>query len=237
MTKILKALLALSLCLATLFVISSCNLVIGGPSEGSFEMTADGKEDSLTLLNDYFADTFNSQGLVVHAKDANGDTVYDETIVDTSDFTYYATTGANVWSYKNADGTSIVAFDVDGSKYYFESDEYYTSNYGYYKNSFDMLNELPEDSGTFTCVSKGTDKTETINGESVTTSNSTLSFKYATSDSSFTIEAESVNDVLVKATLTRVEPELPAPVVLVLTFSYDDAEINLPDITDWAKYE
>ena len=216
-----KTLLAISLALVMIFSFCACSFELGG--EETWEYTADDKEGTVQLFNDFFEETFKNTNQIVTAK-SNGQDYFVETIDGTSDYAVYSTTGAETWSFIK-DGEYIYAMTGEDSSYYMVSEEYYGYGYFTYKRSIDLFDMLPEEGLTYSCESKGSAK----DGNST----STLTFEIKSDEGSITINA-SAKDGLVE-TVNISSTQEGTTVNTTMTIVYGSASVTVPDISGWSK--
>lgn len=222
--KTLKTILAIALSLAMISALCACSIKVGG--EETWEYSADTKEGCEQLFNDFFKKTFENTNQVVTVK-GNGSLVSTETIDGTSDCITYSTTGAYTYSFIK-DGEYIYALkDNDSQQYYMVGEENYSYGYFVYRNSIDILADVPEDGVTFACEVKGSSE----DGNST----NSLTLEITTDEGSVKITATSEND-LVK-TVTIVTNDGGETRTTEMTFEYGNASVTLPDISDWEKTE
>ena len=218
-----KTLLAITLTLVMVFSFCACSFELGG--EETWEYTSDDKEGTVQLFNDFFEETYKNTNQIVTAK-SNGQDYFVETIDGTSDYTKYSTNGADTWSFIK-DGEYISAVSGEDSSYYMVSEEYYGYAYFAYKNSFNIVEMLPEEGLTYSCESKGSAK----DGKS----NATLTLEIKSDERNITINA-SAKDGLVE-TVNISSTQEGTTVNTTMTIVYGSASVTVPDISGWDKQD
>ena len=217
-----KILLAISLVLAMVFALCACSVELGG--EETWEYSADDKEGTVQLFNDFFAETFKNTNQTVTAN-SEGKDQFVETIDGTSDYATYSESGAETWSFIK-DDEYIYAMTGEDTKYYTVSEEYYGYGYFAYKRNLDFFDMLPEEGITYSCEVKGSSKDGS--------SNSTLTLEVKNGDEgSITINASSKDDLVDTITLSSTQEG--ATVNTTMTIVYGSASVTTPDISDWPK--
>lgn len=219
MNKTISSLLALILAGVTVFSLTACAVTIGGDSESEFEVTADGKEDSLQLLTEFFADTYASDNLVVTVK--SGDALKTtENIVGDAGSVVFAESGVTAYSFKQ-DGALIGASDDGEHKTYRRGEGAYSAYYRFFYAKIRVL-EAADESNTFSCVTK-TEEKETADGK---TSTAELTFEM-TGEGGVKITATAKDGLVQSATVTA-DGE-----TVTQTYVYGSAAVTPPDLTDW----
>ena len=219
-----KALLAILLVSVLALALCACGVKIGG--EETWEYTAEDKEATVQLFNDFFEKTFTNTNQVVTVKSGE-EQIFVETIDGTSDHASYATTGAEVYAFINGD-EYIYAMSADGSEYYMVSEDYYNLGYFAYRSQLDVFDMLPEDGLTYACKVEGSK-----NGDEGT---STMTIEIKNGDEgAITITASAKNDLVENVVVTRNEEGTTATSTFDIV--YGSASVTLPDITDWYKEE
>lgn len=219
MKKTLTSLLALLLAGVMVFPLTACT-VTGGESESTFELAADGKEDSLKLLNEFFADTCASDNLVVVTK--QGDALrYTETIVGDAGSVVFAESGVTTYSFKQ-DGALIGASDDGENKTYRKGEGAYSAYYRFFYARIRALEYAENDDSAFSCVTK-TEEKETADGK---TSTAELTFEM-TGENGVKITATARDGLVQSATVTDDAG------TVTQTYVYGSASVTPPDLTDW----
>ena len=216
-----KILLAISLVLAMVFALCACSVELGG--EETWNYSADNKEDTVKLFNDFFEKTFKNTNQTVTAK-SNGQDYFVETIDGTSDYTKYSTNGAEAWAFIK-DGEYISAITGEDSSYYMVSEEYYGYSYFTYKNIIDIFDNLPEEGLTYSCESSGSSKGDN--------STSTLTYEIKSDEGSVKVSA-SAKDGLVE-TINISNTQEGTTMNTTMTIVYGSASVTVPDISGWSK--
>lgn len=220
MNRKISSLLALILAGLMVFSLTACTITVGGENESTFELTADGKEDSLQLLTEFFADTYASDNLVVTTK--SGDTVTStESIVGDSGCVVFAASGVTAYSFKQ-DGAFIGASDEGESKTYRKGEGAYSAYYRFYYATIRLL-DAADESGTFSCVTK-TEEKETADSK---TSTAELTFEMTGESGTVKITATAKDGLVQSATITTDGG------TVTQTYAYGSASVTLPDLTDW----
>ena len=219
-----KKLLAILLTFAMIFGACACSASIRG--EETWEYTAENKDSTVQLFNDFFEETFKNTNQVVTVKSGE-EQIFVETIDGTSDHASYATTGAEVYAFVNED-EYIYAVSADGSEYYMVSEDYYNLGYFAYKSQIDLFEMLPEEGLTYSCKVEGSKKGEEG------TSTMTLEIKNG-DEGSITITASARNDLVENVVVTRNEEGTTTTSTFDIV--YGSASVTLPDITDWYRQE
>ena len=220
MNKKILSLLALLLAGAMVFSLTACTITGGGESESTFELTADGKEDSLQLLNEFFEETYGSDNLVVTTK--SGDNVTTtESIVGDSGCVVFAESGVTVYSFMQ-DGAFIGASDNGESKTYRKDEGAYGAYYRFFYAKIRVL-DAADESNTFSCVTK-TEEKETAETK---TSTAELTFEMTGASGTVKITATAKDGLVQSATITDGDE------TVTQTYAYGSASVTLPDLTDW----
>ena len=220
MNKKILSLLALILATAMVFSLTACTITGGGESESTFELTADGKEDSLQLLTEFFADTCASENLVVTVKSGDAVTI-TESVVGDSGCVVFAASGVTAYSFKQ-DGAFIGASDEGESKTYRKGEGAYSAYYRFFYAKIRLL-DAADESNTFSCVTKGEEK-ETAETK---TSTAELTFEMTGESGTVKITATAKDGLVQNATITA-DGE-----TVTQTYAYGSASVTLPDLTDW----
>ena len=229
MKKLSLLIVSLVVCIATVFSLASCTI----EGEGTTTINADNKKDSLELLNSFFDTTIENGNFKVTTK-ADGRVISVESIDGEKTHTDFKTTGAQTYAFKQGETYYMATATEDGG-YYMTGKEYYDQYHYNFKNSFAMLDMIPEegeDAGTFTCVSEIKSKDKISESEAQTDSTATLTFEVTGEGGSITIVATAENDLVKTVTVTRKEQE--TEFVSEMTFEYGNVSVTVPDITEWA---
>ena len=227
MKKILTLLLTVMLVMAaSLGTLTACDIEVSG----DYEVTATGKTDSIKLIKDYLSDAFKDINVVATSK-VGENVMTVENIVGDKSFIVFNSTGAKSYTFIQ-DNNYYFATENEGGEggYYFKDKSYYDIYHCYFMTSIRYLDELPDGNATFSCVSKGTEKTK---GEQVLERSGEINFTYSGDLGSITIKVVINNAVVESATYTIVNVADDFNQTTVITFSYNTATVNLPDITNW----
>ncbi|MBE6530173.1 MAG: hypothetical protein E7680_06225 [Ruminococcaceae bacterium] len=216
--------LALLLCVATF---ASCGILDNIEVTGTSEISADSKEDSLSLLNGYFEDSLKNANVVATAT-GDGEVIYVESLLGNKSFLDYQSTGTKMYCFVDGD-KYIVATSSEESGFYTTDRKTYDNNCPYFMNNIKILEMVPEEGTTFTC----TVKTEEKNKEST----STLTFEVAANGASIKITATAKNGMVQTVTFTNADATSETPRTTELAFAYGNASVTLPDISDWTNMD
>ncbi|MBS7262928.1 MAG: hypothetical protein KIG36_04915 [Eubacteriales bacterium] len=221
---------ALALCIASVLTLVACN---SGNTEieSTIDLTAEGKKDSLELLNGFFEETLKDPDIVVSYK--SGDVLqYTEHIKGTT---------SNV---RGEDGLHIYTFVKDGKYYYAyenedmhyseEGKQNYDNNYCYFLSNIKLMDLMPEDSGTFQCASHVKQKEIIGKDEQKTESSAELTFDYVAEGGTIKITAKAQNGLVQSVAIESVDKETPANNRnITMAFVYGSAIVMVPDIEGW----
>ena len=228
-----KAVLAIVLAFVFAFAFTACSIELGG--ETSWEYTADNKEGSVQLFNDFFGETFNNTNQTVTCKNGESE-VYTETIDGTSSFASYKTTGANTYSFVK-DGVYYYAMQSENGGVYSTGEVGY--NYGryFYKTFVDILGDIPDDVSddatvTFKCSSKGQGVEK--DGKFTGTSNFELEMT-SENEGKMVISATAKDGLVEKITMNQIGGESEGE--MTFTFEYGNASVTVPDISSWTNMD
>ena len=196
---------------------------------GSWEVSADGREDSLQLYRDFFVETLEDANVVVTGK-YDGETIYTEDIIGSTSCLVNSI-GTHMYAFKDGE-ESITAVEDGESKYIIKDEDYYYDYYLYF-TSLMTIKMIPEEGGTFTCVSKGQEQDKTVDGKTVTTGSGTLTFDYVSENGTINVTANTENGQLKTMTITLDDKTSNTTRVTDVTFEYGTASITAPDVTGW----
>ena len=256
MKKALKTLsIVLLICMASVFVLASCGLQEAlENADYTEEYTADNRDGCAELINSFFEETMKDPDFVVTNK-TDGDTVqYTETVKGTSSHTVYSD-GAERFAYKKGEFFYIAAIDREEDDYgdfeetryyycsdsskegYLADDEYstmedmYKGNYCSFLGKYGgvgLVDSLPEEGNTFSCVSRGERK------DGVTTGS--LEFVFATESGTLKITADSKDNLVQTLRIVVADKSgLNASRDLTWTFAYGGASVTIPDTDAWDR--
>ncbi len=253
MKKTATLLLALAICFGSVFALASCGLQEAlENADYTEEYTADNKEGSVELINSFFEETLKDPDFVVTNKTEGDKVQYTETVKGTSSHTVYSN-GAETFAYKKGEFFYIAAIDreengegeVEETRYYYCSDsskggyladdEYstmediYKGNYCSFLGKYvgvGIVDSLPEEGNTFSCVSKGERK------DGVTTGS--LEFVFTAPTGTLKITADSKDNLVQTLRIVIVDnSDLNASRDFTWTFVYGGASVTLPDTDAW----
>ena len=221
--KHMKILSAILLAVVMVCALCACGVELGG--EETWTYSAEDKEGTDELFHNFFEETFAATNLVVTA-DANGESMFTETIDGTSEFVDYPVSGAKTWSFIK-DGEYIYALTGDGSNYYMVGEEYYGYGHLVYKNTIDLFEMLPEEGLTFACEVSGSAE----NGKS----SEKLTMSIENDEGTIKIDAEKEDGLVRTITMFRREGENET--TITMTLAYGAAAVEIPDISGMSKVE
>ena len=222
--KNLKVFFAVLLALTAIFSLCACSIELGG--EETWEYSADDKEGTVQLFNNFFEKTFANTNQVITVKSGEN-VIFVENIDGTSDYAAYETTGSKTYSFIK-DGEYIYAMTSEDSNFYMVGETNYGYGYFAYRRNIDVLKDIPEEGVTFACEVKGSAEGENSSAAmTVTVKNG--------DEGTIKIVATSKNDLVDSITTTRTEDGQDH----VSTFSivYGSASVEIPDISGWTKQD
>lgn len=230
MKKKVLALISVVVCLAALFAFSACSINIdlnNLDGEEKSELTADNKEDSMTLINRFFEETLKDPNVVITTK-LNGDLVSIETIEGKNNFVDYKATNVKFYGFVK-DGEYYSATDGEGTQYYTKDKVMYDLYYCYFMSNIRVLEMLTEESGTFACELKYESKTES----GVKNSTGSLAFTFTAESGTIKVTGTAKDDLVRSITFEVNDTEAGTTKNTVMTFEYGSASVTIPDISDW----
>ena len=227
MKKILTAAILAIACIVSVFALASCEIKIEGDETWTY--SAETKEDTANLLNNFMEKTLKNTNQVVTVK--NGDTVVMvETIDGTKGHVFYSKDNQ---TYSFIDGENYI-YAMPGEDYntFWKSKTYYGYGYFAYKSSFvDIVSKVPEDDSVkFSCHVEGSGTF----GEDPDkqTSSETIEIEIDHGEQGkIKINAESKNGLVEKYVYTITDASRTT--TITLTFEYGNASVTVPDITGW----
>lgn len=230
---------AFILVVASVFALSACfgNIEI----EGTLDITADTKADSIELLDDFFEDTLKDPNFVVTLK--SGEEVQFTENVKGIDSSLLAKDGSKVYAFiengiyyyaseskmENIDGEETDFFmyccsdETDERGYSEDAKTYYDNSYCSFMGYIKVVELIPEDGGTFTCKSHTEEKNDN--------STSTLTFNFVAKSGSVNITANAKNGKVEKVTVVQEDKvDAEKSKTYTITFEYGSANVEKPDI-------
>lgn len=225
MKKIITSVAALLACLALLLTLGACKIDLDNlDSTSTSELTADGKEDSFALLNEFIKGTFENGNFVVTT--TQGENTRVENVV--GDSSCYTEDNMTVWAFKKDGQLYGAVYDPEGVQYYVTGEGYYNNYYCPFWASVKLLEGyLTDEDGTFSCVLKSEENTT----KGVTESKADITLTFAREGGKLTITAHSENGLAQSMTTTS-ETET-GKYATTSTFAYGGAKVEIPDITGW----
>ena len=257
MKKITALILSIIFCLTCAFALASCELAeVIENGDYTEEYSSDDKDGCVDLINGFFEETLKDPDFVVTNKTKDGTVQFTETVKGTSSHMVYSD-GYERFAYKKGEFFYIAAIDreeddfgdVEETRYYYCSDsskegylpdDEYSTMEDMYKGSYcsflgkyggvGLVESLPEEGNTFSCVSKGERK------DGVTTGS--LEFVFTTESGTLKITADSKEN-LVQTLRIVVEDNsgLNASRDISWTFVYGGASVEVPDTDAWDREE
>ena len=193
-------------------------------------VTAEDKEGSIELIEDFFGFTLSDDNLTVEYY--LGEVLqYTEEIINSSDKIVFQD-GTTYYTFIKDDDV-VYAYQTEDEHYYYKGDDdadlYYAMYHNYFMGDINSVKDFDEEAGTFTCKVKD----EYLDG--VTTS--TLTFNYVSDNESFSISATAIDYKVITATVLRTSsPDEGDPGVKVtLDFTYGVADFEVPDLDEWDR--
>lgn len=197
----------------------------------TYKKSADDKEDSIHLLQEFFRKTFEDENHVITAS-MDGKALYTENIKGTSDYIKYADSDRESWAFIDGD-KKIYATSLSGYNSYMVGDEAYALGKDIFKSALTALEnadaaEADAAGVTFSASESG----ETTDGES--TAAITVTAKKE-SEGQVTLTAESKNGLVQTIVIDSdiKKDGQPFKQKMTMTISYGNAEVTLPDISKW----
>lgn len=208
-------------------LLSACSF--GGSATETFEYTADDKEGTVTLLNEFFESTLKNTNMVVTVK-VNGQLQLTETLEgDKSSAVYPGSTTSYTYV---KDGKYYYAVDSGDSKYYMEDKNLYDNGRYVFKVFTLLTADFPE-GATYACSYKGEgtlgEKEEDYKGAA------TFTLDLAEGTNTVKINARSKNKLVENYEIdsTMVQDGQTVSSKYTLSFIYGSASVKLPDFSSW----
>ena len=231
MKRIILIFIAALICAASAFTLAACEFG-NVEGEGTLDVKAEGKTDSLELAMGFFDELKKDADVVVTYK-SNGVVQFTESIKGTT---------SNVLA---KDGTKIYAFIKDGVYCYAYENEYthyseedkslYDQYFCYFLSDLKMMELMPEDGVTFKCTLHTEEKDSVINGEQTTESDSVMSLEIVSEGGSIKITANAHNGIVESVSVQSSNTDNPQyDRNITMEFEYGTAEVSLPDIDAWS---
>ena len=247
MKKMIKIVLALFICMASMTFLTSCKIDLDN-ADYTMDNNAKDKEGSVQLIEEFFEETIKEPNFVVTCKNKDGEVQFTETVKGTDDY-ILTKDGTKNYAFKKGEFFYIASIsnqeDDEGNvseyRYYYCSDKtkpgyYEDSEFGtmedMYKGSYCtfmskyngvmIVELLPEDEGTYNCDSHAEKKDGNITGS--------LNFEYATSKGNIKINALSEDNKVTTINIVSSDGS-----DLTWTFVYGNAKIDLPDTDEWDR--
>ena len=245
MKKIKLPVIALLICIASVFALTACNFNLEN-ADYTEDLEASDQEGSVELINAFFEGTLKDPDFVVTRKNKDGEVQYTETVKGTDSYMLTAD-GSQVYAYKKGDIFYVASIsqveDGEGNtteqRYYWCSDstkpgyyedsenstmeDVYNGSYCSFMSKYDGVNivsMLPEDMGTYNCKSHSEKKDGITSGS--------LEFNFTAEEGTITITAASEENKV--KTLQIVTSD---GADATWTFVYGGASIELPDTDAW----
>lgn len=200
-------------------------------TESTEEFSAEGKEDTLQILNEFFENTRdipNKIATTSHEEDAKEDTRVekvdgDKSVIESSD-------GSKTYTFIDGD-KYITATESESFKIYTVSEEIYNKTHNNFLSFLTTIESLDETAGKFE-LSGTRHEVEKTNGEDYLVENdATLRFTFTAGTGSITVDVTQ-EDNLVTDIQIIVDDENGERVTYVF-LEYGGAEVEVPDISDW----
>ena len=249
MKKVMTTLAVILLvCVASVFALTACNVKFE-TMDGSEYFSADNKERSVELIDEFFEETLKDPDLVITCKDKEGVLQYTETVKGTSSCTVYQD-GSKTYAFKKgehfyvatinpsengaAETRTYYCSDSTKSGYYAGTpdstmEDMYNQSYCRFMNAEDgvgIVKKLTEEGATFQCMSHVEWVSNYPTGD--------LDFTYTTDKHTLSLTGCSDGDKVTTARLVITETAAEAADVdWTWTFVHGGASVTLPDIEAW----
>lgn len=231
MKKLILTVTAILTLLALTLSLGACKIEVMDPenpdSTETSELSADNKEGSKELLDEFFKGTLESGNFVATTK-IDDETRIESVVGDTS-CTVDEASGTTFWGFKQGEEYISACSYGEDSHYYMTGEEYYNSYYCYFMSTVNLIDYFTDEDGTFSCVVNYEAKTE----KGVTESHASLTFSFVTDGGTIDITATAENDLVKEFTYTMHDKVEDRSVTTSTTFTYGNATVELPDISDW----
>ena len=196
-----------------------------------YKKSADDKEDTMKLLTDFLAKTFEDGNHVVTAT-MDGQDLYTENVSGTSNHIKYATQDTETWAFIDGD-RKIYATSGSGMKAYMVGDDAYALGKDMVRTTLDAIekadaSETDKAGITFSANESG----ETVDGEKT----ATITVTVAKKDEGQIVLTAEAKDGLVQKLEMDSDIKRDGKAVkqkLTLTFTYGNAQVTIPDISGW----
>lgn len=250
MKKFTLFLATVLMCIVSVFGFAACTVSISlDGSDSVSDFTADTKEGSFELLDDFFEETLDGLNATVTYK-TDGELQYTE-YVDGENSYFETKDGIKVYCFVK-DGFYYQATDAqtteeDGSvyaqRYYYTTDSaneehydsdaksYYEQNHCFFMSDFEFLKIIPEEGGTFNA------HTHIETKDSKTTASFTFDYSGAagTSMGTLNVSATSEEGKVKQATITKNDLTETRSSVIVIDLVYGNAQVEIPDVAAWDR--
>jgi|GEM_PF-3098532 len=229
--KLLLSFVAAIVGIIAVLSLSACSFELDLSGTSTDEYTADTQEDTIELVNMLFEGMLNDANVVVTCE--NAESSYTQTIKGTSSA---YDDGGDVSYVFIKDGKYYKVFTEDGDQYYTESEDEYNADY------FILLTAIREeiynhdDTDEYSCTYTIDEEFKTEGEETVTTSSKgTFTLLLTFEGGSYAVEA-TVEFGLVKTLKTTLTSDSESDIVCNYTFTYGNAQVDLPDLADIEQY-
>ena len=218
-----------AVCVISILALSACDITLSGTE--TWDNSADDREGTVALFEEFFEDTFKNSNQVVTAKSADEE-IFVETIDGASDYLVY-TNGVKTYAFVDGNDYYYAMCSEDSNTYWVD-ETYYGYGYCVFRNYLGIFEALPDDEDlTYSCNVKGEG---TLGENDKNTSTSTLTMEIKNGEAgSITITANAKNNLVESCTYTHTEEGETQ--IITFDFAYGSASVTIPDITDWEKQE
>ena len=205
MKKTICLISAILFCLILLFGLSGCG-------SANTKVEVEGREESVRMLDDFFAKTFENPNFVATTS-CYGQVVTVETIDGTSGCLEEITNDRKIYTFLK-DGKYYTA--VEDTKYYGIGENYYNLNYCLFMLNVNEAKEMED--GSFTCkVEDGT----------------TLVFEVENNNIVVQIKAIKEDELVKSFTYESIKKDTNTHFGKTVEFTYGGASVSVPDLSDW----
>ena len=250
MKKVMTTLAVILLvCVASVFALTACNVKFE-TMDGSEYFSADNKERSVELIDEFFEETLKDPDLVITCKDKEGAVRYTETVKGTSSCTVYSD-GSKTYAFKKGDHFYVA--EISPSENGAETHTYACSDStkrGYYAGTqgstmedkynagycrfmsktegASLVKELAEEGATFHCMTHIEWVSNYPTGD--------LDFSYTADTKTVKLTANSDGDKVTDARLVITDlADSANDVDLTWSFVHGGAAVSLPDTDAWDR--
>lgn len=214
--------------MTAVFALASCSFSSEITSEAT--ITADGKADSLELLNGFLEEMLKQTNIKITAE-SEGKVQVIEYIEGDKGYVDSQAEGGKMYTCKQGD-EFITAIDSGDSQYYTAGEETYNSSRFLFMNGIKALNEVPEEGSTFKCETKTVEKT--ADGKTESTADLTFDLDY--SEETLKMTASAKNGLVQSITFNITDKTSGKMDVSTFTFEYGSVSVTIPDLTNWFKF-